>query len=171
MTKRVFVVATLTLMATLVAGVFSPVAGQNRGETKEKVGKANVTISYGRPTLNGRDPLKMMQPGQPWRLGSNAPTTIDSDADLNFGGTTVPKGKHILLAILDEAGKWWLVVSSKNNFDYDPSTKLAQTPMELSKSEAAVEQLKINLSGKDDGGTIDVAWGTLRLAARFESAK
>ena len=171
MTKRVFLVATLTLITGMVAGGFSTVAGQSRGATKVKIGKANVTIEYGRPALNGRDPLKMIRPGQPWRIGSNAPTTIESDTDLSFAGTTVPKGKHILLALQDAAGKWWLIASSKSNFAYEPSAKIAQAPMELSKAQDSVEQLEIKLSGKDDRGTIEVAWGTLRLAAEFGLAK
>jgi nucleoid-associated protein YgaU len=171
MTKRFLLAATLTLMAVMVAGGFSPVAGQSRNETKAKVGPANVTIAYGRPALKGRDPLKMIQPGQPWRIGSNAPTTIESDADLSFGGTTVPKGKHILLAMLDKDGKWSLIVSSKGNFDYEPSAKIAEAPMELSKGQDAVEQLEIKLTGKESGGTIEVAWGTLRLTANFAAAK
>ena len=171
MTKRVFLVATLTLITAMIGGSFSTVAGQSRGETKAKIGRSNVTIEYGRPALNGRDPLKMLRPGQPWRLGSNAPTTIESDADLNFAGTTVPKGKHILLALQHEGGTWWLIVSSKSNFEYEPTAKIAQAPMELSKAQDAVEQLEIKISGNDDRGTIEVAWGTLRLAAQFEPAK
>ena len=171
MTKRVFLVATLTLITAMIEGGFSTVAAQSRDETKAKIGKANVTLEYGRPALAGRDPLKLIRPGQPWRIGSNAPTTIESDADLDFAGTTVPKGKHILLALQDEAGKWWLVVSSKSNFAYQPSAKIAQTPMELSKAPDSVERLEIKVSGKDDRGTIEVAWGTLRLAAQFEPAK
>ena len=171
MSKRVFPVVTLTLMGLLVAGGFSTASGQNRGETKAKVGKASVTISYGRPALNGRDPLKMIHAGQPWRIGSNAPTTIESDADLSFAGTVVPKGKHILLAMLDEAGKWWLIASSKSNFEYEPGAKIAQVPMELSKGQDSVEELEIRLSGKDSRGSIEVAWGTLRLAATFAPAE
>ena len=171
MTKRVFLIATLTLITGMVAGGFSTVAGQDRGETKAKIGKASVAIAYGRPALNGRDPLKMIKPGQPWRIGSNAPTNIESDTDLSFAGTTVPKGKHILLAMQDEAGKWWLIISSKNNFEYEPSAKIAQAPMELRKGQDAVELLEIKLSGKDDRGTIEVAWGTLRLAATFAPAE
>jgi len=171
MSKRVFLVTTLTLISVMVAGGFSTVAGQNRGETKAKIGKASVTIAYGRPALNGRDPLKMIHPGQPWRIGSNAPTTIESDNDLSFAGTTVPKGTHILLAMQDEAGKWWLIASNKSNFEYEPSAKIAQAPMELSKGQDAVEQLEIKLSSKDDRGAIEIAWGTLRLAATFAPAR
>jgi len=171
MTKRVLLVTILTLLTAMVAGGFNLVYGQDRGETKAKIGNATVTIEYGKPSLKGRDPMKMIRPGQPWRMGSNAPTTIEADADLNIGGTTVPKGNHVLLALQDEAGKWWLIVSSKSNFEYEPSAKLAQGPMELSKATDSVEQLEIKLSGKGDHGTIAVAWGTLRLAADIEPAK
>ena len=76
--------------------------GNERGQSKAAIGKARVTIDYGRPTLKGRDMLKRIQPGQVWRLGSDAPTTMESNADLDFGGTRVPKGKHVLLARLVE---------------------------------------------------------------------
>ena len=171
MTKRVFLVATLTLITGMVAGGVSTVAGQSRGETKAKIGKANVTIEYGRPALNGRDPLKMIRPGEVWRMGSNASTTIESDTDLSFAGTTVPKGKHILLAMQDEAGKWWLIVSSKSSFEYEPSAKLTQAPMDISKGTDSVEQLEIKVTGKEEHGIIEVAWGTLRLAAALALAK
>jgi len=145
--------------------------GGDRGESKATIGKANVTVEYGRPQLKGRDPLKMLQPGQVWRLGSNAPTTITSDADLEFGGTRVAKGKHILLARLHESGKWSLIVSTKSAFQYDDSAKVAEVPMELEQGKEAVEQLTIQVSARNGKGVIEVAWGTLRLTAPFAAAE
>jgi hypothetical protein len=170
MTKRFFLATALSLVVAVVGGS-SMAYGQDRGETKASIGKANVTIEYGKPSLRGRDPLKLIHPGEPWRLGSNSPTTIEADADLNIGGTTVPKGKYILLALQDDAGKWWLIVSSKGSFEYEPSAKLTQAAMELSKAEDSVEQLEIKLAGKEGQGTIEIAWGTLRLTAKFGLAK
>ena len=72
--------------------------GNSRGEASATIGSAHVSIDYGRPMLKGRDPLSMIKPGQVWRLGANTPTTIDTDQDLLFGATRVPKGKHIPLA-------------------------------------------------------------------------
>ena len=159
------------MVIVAVTGGYHGAYGQERGETKASIGKANVTIEYGKPSLRGRDPLKLIRPGQPWRMGSNAPTTIEADADLSIGGTTVPKGKHILLALQDDAGKWWLIVSSKSAYEYEPSAKLTQAAMELSKAEDSVEQLEIKLAGKEGQGTIEIVWGTLRLTAKFGLAK
>jgi Protein of unknown function (DUF2911) len=145
--------------------------GNNRGEASATVGPAHVSIDYGRPILKGRDPLGMIKPGQAWRLGASAPTTIESDQDLLFGNTRVPKGKHILLAQMVEPGKWVLLVSTKAYDTYDASAKIAETPMKVENGQDSVEQMTIKLSGRGNLGEIEVAWGTSRLAATFSVAE
>lgn len=173
--NQIFNRLTLMLAASslLFAGVLATRAhGQNRGEAKATVGKANVTVEYGRPSLRGRDPLKMMQPGTVWRLGADAATTLGTDADLDFGGTRVPKGKHILLARMAEGGKWSLIVSSKAANQFDASAKIAEVPLEVTQAAESVEQMTINLSAdKDARGKIEIAWGTSRLVGSFAEAK
>lgn len=145
--------------------------GSHRGEAKATVGTAHVSIDYGRPSLKGRAPLKMIGPGQVWRLGANAPTTIETDQDLLFGNTRVPKGKHILLAQMVEQGQWVLLVSNKAANEYDPNAKIAEVPMELNNASDSAEELTIKLSGHENRGDIEVAWGTSRLAASFSTAE
>lgn len=166
-----FMLGVLTSGVLLFMANLSIAHGQDRGEAKAKVGNANVSVEYGRPELRGRDPMKMMQPGSLWRLGANASTTITADADLDFGGTRVPKGKHILLARLAEAGKWSLIVSSKAANEYEPSSKIAEIPLELKDGEETVELLSIDLTNRDGNGLIEIAWGTSRLIGSFGPAK
>ncbi len=165
----IVVAMTLVLMAMGAAATLAH--GNDRGQAKATVDKAQVTIDYGRPALKGRDMLKKLEPGKLWRMGSDDPTTIESNVDLDFGGTRVEKGKHILLARLVESGKWTLVVSSKSANNYEPSAKLAEVPMEFSEAGDAVEELTINLSNSGGRGVIEIAWGTARLKASFAPAK
>jgi hypothetical protein len=144
--------------------------GNDRGATKATIAGAQVTIDYGRPALKGRDPLALIKPGQVWRLGSDAPTTLESDRDLDVGGTIVPKGKHILLARFDGPGKWSLVLSSKPWNQYEAGAKLAETPMTFTPGEESVETVTIKLSDRDGTGVIGVEWGKLRLTAEFKPA-
>ena len=163
----------LSLAAVALFGLAAAVLlaqGNNRGEAKATVGSAHVTIDYGRPSLNGRDPLKMIKPGQVWRLGASAPTTLDSDHDLLFGNTRVPKGKHILLAQFVEPGKWVLLVSSKAFDEYDSGAKIAEAPMKVENAPDSVEEMTLKLTGHQDQGDIEVAWGTSRLKASFSAA-
>jgi Protein of unknown function (DUF2911) len=159
-------VAILSLGATLL-----PAQGNDRGEASATVGSAHVSIDYGRPMLRGRDPLSMIRPGMAWRLGASAPTTIKTDRDLLFGNTRVPKGRHILLAQMVEPGKWVLLVSSKAYDAYDPSAKIAETPMKVENGRDSVEQMTIEFSGRGKQANIEVAWGTSRLAATFSVAE
>jgi len=147
--------------------------GNEKGEAKATIGSTTVWISYGRPTLRGRDMLKQITPGQIWRLGADVPTLIASDHDLDFGGTRVPKGKHILLARLDSPGHWALIVSSKtaNEFQQDPGARLAEVPMQMQESPDSAEVLTITVAGKNGGGVIDIVWGTSRLEAAFKPAE
>ncbi len=172
MRKLNFVLVLSAIFGMLsLASLPSLAHGQERGVAKATIGKANVSIDYGRPMLKGRDMMKMLPVGGVWRIGANEPTTITSDADLDFGGIRVAKGKHILLARLVEAGKWSLVVSSKGAFQYEPTARIAEVPMELQESKDSVEELTITLTTRGGKGVIEIAWGTSRLVASFGVAK
>ncbi|HVB28989.1 MAG TPA: DUF2911 domain-containing protein [Terriglobia bacterium] len=168
LTRTSFSLAAVALFSLGTAVLMAQ--GNTRGEAKATVGSAHVSIDYGRPMLKGRDPLGMLKPGQVWRLGASAPTTLDSDQDLLFGNTRVPKGKHILLAKLVEPGKWVLLVSSKAFNEYEPDAKIAEAPMQVDNAPESVEEMVIKLSGHQGQGDIEVAWGTSRLAASFRVA-
>ena len=142
--------------------------GSERGTVRANISGAHVSIDYGRPALRGRDMLKQIQPGQVWRLGASAPTTLESDKPLIFGGITVPQGKHILLAHLVEPGKWTLVFSSKSAFQYEPSAKIAEVPLDFHEASDSAELVTITLTDKDGMGVLEIAWGKMRLSASFK---
>jgi len=158
------------MAALSVAMTMTFAHGNEIGKAEATIGQAKVTISYGRPQLKGRDINKMIEPGQMWRIGADVATTIESDADLDFGGTRVPKGKHILLARLVAPGQWSLVVSSATVNHYEPSSKLAEVPMTVEQGKEPVEDLTISLTNNSGQGTIEISWGTQRLLASFKPA-
>jgi hypothetical protein len=160
--------ATATLIALITSA--SMAHGNERGSVEATINGAHISIDYGRPALKGRDMLKQIQPGQLWRIGADAPTTLESDKELNFSGTIVPKGKHILLARLVEPGKWTLVFSSKSVFQYEPSAKLAEIPLTFQEASDSAELVTIQLTNKDGTGIIEIAWGKMRLSASFKPA-
>src|SRR5215469_6027537 len=135
------VTAAVAAAAALICVSFVAVAhGNDLGQAKATIGKATVDIEYHSPSLRGRDLMKMIHPGDLWRLGADGPTTLESTADLDFGGTRVPKGKYVLLARFVEPGKWTLVVSNKDRMHYEPSAKIAETPLDLQEGKDPVEE-------------------------------
>jgi hypothetical protein len=165
------------LLGIAVAGAFLSISlvihahGNEEGSAKAVIGSTKVSIDFRRPTLKGRDLMKLIHPGDLWRLGADVPTTIESEADLDFGGTRVAKGKHFLLARYVEPGKWTLVVSSKDRQHYEPSSKLAEIPMAVENDKEPVDAMNIQLNNQAGQGNIEISWGTYRLTASFALAK
>jgi hypothetical protein len=142
-----------------------------RGTTRAYFGGRPVIIEYGRPWLRGRNILTFLEPGQLWRLGADAPTTIESQRDLKFGDVRVPKGKHILLVRYIEPGIWSLVFSTAPAIDYGPSSRIAEALMGFKQGQSPVEQLAIHLSNVKGKGALEIAWGAYRLLAEFGLAR
>src|SRR5579863_35391 len=138
----------MTFGALLILPHLALAHGNEVGTAKATIGSTKVSIDFHRPTLKGRDLMKLLHPGDLWRMGADIPTTITSDGDLDFGGARVPKGKNVLLVRYVEPGKWALVVSSKDRQHYEPSTKLAEIPMEVEEGKDAVDAMDIQLSSK-----------------------
>ena len=83
--------------------------GNERGAVKATIGSATVTVDYGRPMLKGRDLMKMIQPGDVWRIGSDAPTTIGllSNPHVPRPARQMDSRKHFeCAAATSSAGSW-----------------------------------------------------------------
>ena len=159
MRKVVFLTAVVALLAS---AAFAQAPG--RGEAKLSLDGKNVTVEYGRPQLRGRDLDAMMQPGAEWRMGSNAPTTLTTEADLLFGDKRVPAGTYVLAARLDEGKTWTLVVRTADR------TTVAEVPLTLGKVAESAESLTMALAGQPADAKFTLHWGTLTLSTPFRKA-
>jgi hypothetical protein len=139
------------------------VEAQDRGEASLTLAAGKVSVDYGRPSLKGRDINTMISPGQEWRMGSNAPTTLTSDVDLKFGDKLVKKGKYVLLAKLVEKDKWCLLIK-------DGDTVVAEVPLTYAKAMSSEEQVTIKLEKQGDGGKFLLQWGTFTVTTSFKKA-
>jgi len=143
-----------------------------RGKADATVGSAKVTVDYGRPGLKGRnveDMLGKLGAGEVWRLGADKSTTFTSTADLDFGGTTVPKGDYSLWARKESDGSWKLVFNSQHGqwgTDHDASKDVAAVPLKQEKGSSA-DRVTIKLENEGGGGEISIAWGDLELSTNF----
>ncbi|MFY9610767.1 MAG: DUF2911 domain-containing protein [Blastocatellia bacterium] len=139
----------------------APVHDGDRGHAVLQLDSNKIEVEYGRPTLRGRNPEELIKPGQVWRMGSDAATTLSTQAALKFGETVVPAGKYILRAKLVEPRKWHLLIESEGK------SLVAEVPFTLQTLDTAIERLTISLEKKENGGRFILKWGTLLLAADF----
>jgi hypothetical protein len=74
-----------------------------------KIGEANVTITYGSPSVRGRKIWGDLVPyDKVWRAGANEATLIETDKDLMVEGKKLAAGKYSLYAIPGE--KTWQII-------------------------------------------------------------
>ena len=80
--------------------------------TTGKVSNANITITYGSPSVKGRKIWGDLVPfGKVWRAGANEATQIETDADVIVEGKKLPAGKYTIYTIPNE--KEWQVILTR----------------------------------------------------------
>lgn len=156
-------IAALTgLVATFAAAQQQRVSPHERASAT-LAGK-QITISYGRPYLKGRHAVggSLVPYGKVWRTGADEATKLTTPVALTIGDVKVPAGSYSLFT-LPEASTWTLIINKTADqfgaFDYDQSTDLGRTAMNLSKPSATVEQFTIKLEPKGAGAaTLVMEW-------------
>jgi Protein of unknown function (DUF2911) len=135
------------------------------------VGGKWLEITYGRPSLRGRDvfgsganygkalidlPLGEWGPPPVWRAGANVTTRLNTEATLLFGDKKVPPGEYSLFIDVKGPSNWTLIVSSwpvqqrpdqKDKtalwgaYGYTPEKDVARVAMKVDTLPFSVEQL------------------------------
>ena len=133
-----------------------------RGEASLSIDGGKVSIDYGSPTLKGRDIESLIAPGEEWRMGADAATTLSTDVSLKFGNKVVSKGKYVLRAKLVAKEQWHLLIQKE-----DKST-VVEIPLTYQKSDNPVEELTIKLEKQGSGGKFILEWGKFSLSTEFQ---
>jgi len=94
-----------------------------RGTVTQRIGLTDVTITYHRPSVGGREIWGKTVPyAKVWRAGANENTTITFTDDVSIEGKPLAAGTYGLHAIPDK--DQWTIIFSKNStswgsFSYD----------------------------------------------------
>jgi hypothetical protein len=158
MLKRNALVTSLAVTAATVLLAH----GNPREVVQAKVGAAEVSVEYGRPSLKGRDMLGQAAEGMVWRVGADKATTLTTTAGLSFGGHALPEGSYTLGARKDAGDTWTLLLEA------DGTT--TEAPLATRKLDESVELFTILVSSEGKGGQLELRWGTHALTTSFAAA-
>ncbi len=106
------------LVVLLILGVFNANAqGKPRQSPKltasGKIEDANLTITYGSPSVKGRKIWGDLVPfDKVWRAGANEATQLETDKDILLEGKKLPAGKYSLYAIPGEK-EWKIIINAQ----------------------------------------------------------
>ncbi len=165
-----------------------------RGMAATQIGKAWITVDYGRPILRGRTEIfgsgdsygdRVIGNASVWRVGANKSTRLNTETDLQFGSETLAAGEYSVFAALAE-GEWTLIFSSHEAkssgrddspgiwgaYGYSEDQDVLRVPMQLHKSDASVDQFTIGfLNVTSEGGTLALMWEHTKATADFRVAE
>jgi hypothetical protein len=96
-----------------------------------------------------------------WRAGANAATTLQTGANLDIAGLTVPAGTYTLYVLVKDSEKWKLIInkqSDQNGDSYDPSMDLGRVDMKMEKPSVPIEKLQYTISATGNAGKFQLEW-------------
>lgn len=194
-TMKTFYHLTTFLMALVLFTGFSTILlaqdDQPRKSPKASVSQVigvdtEVTITYGRPAMRGRDiywdvvPNGMEEGNNysdnkpfPWRAGANENTTIEFNHDLEIEGKSIPAGKYSIHMVPSEST--WVVIFNKVNdgwgsYKYDQSQDALRVTVTPEKVHT-VERLTYNFTDIDGySATAFLHWGDKKVPFKIKVA-
>ncbi|GAB4015929.1 DUF2911 domain-containing protein [Spirosoma koreense] len=158
------VLCLITKLAIAQIKLPSPSPGATVMQT---IGTTDVTVSYSRPGLKGRQPFtdNFVPTGKVWRTGANGPTLFTSTTDLKVNGKMLPAGSYALLSIPEDGS--YTVIFSKNKTSTEATYKQEEDALRVSLTPAEnsemVETFTIGFS--------DLTDSTAKMNFRWANAK
>src|SRR5215213_7560316 len=152
----------------------------------EQVGLTQVTITYHRPEVKGREgkvwgqlvPKGFVDKGfgngkpTPWRAGANENTVFEFDNDVKVEGQPLPKGRYGLFVAYDPAES--TVIFSKRSdawgsFYYEEKEDALRVKVKTQPIEKSVEYLKYEFSNQaPESSIIALSWEKVSIPFKVE---
>ena len=164
----------------------SPNGYTKKAIVAEQVGLTEVSITYYRPAVNGREgkiwgqtvPKGFVDQGfgnrkpSPWRAGANETTVIKFDHDVKVEGQMLPKGKYGFFIAYDPVEST-IIFSKKSDawgsFFYDEKEDALRVKVKPQPLEKSVENLKYEFSnGTINSSVITLSWEKLAIPFKVE---
>ncbi|MUU79468.1 DUF2911 domain-containing protein [Winogradskyella endarachnes] len=129
-----------------------------------------VKIVYSRPQLKGRSVEDLVKEGKVWRVGANEAAEITFYKDVKLDNTVIKAGTYSFF-IIPEASNWTAIISSDLNswgsYSYNEKNDVARINVPVTEGEESLEAFSIAFNNNDNGVSMHLGWGTVRVAIPF----
>jgi tetratricopeptide (TPR) repeat protein len=103
-----------------------------RASLSQTVGLTTLTLTYDRPSVNGREIWGALVPyDSVWRAGANENTVLEVTSPVRIGGKSLDAGRYGL-HMIPARGDWTIILSRQANawgsFSYDPKEDALRFP-------------------------------------------
>lgn len=168
------VVSSMAIALAVAACRPQPAAGQRvspHETAAHRVGRATITVTYGRPAKRGRAIFGALVPfDRVWMPGADEATLLTTSAGLQFGDVPVPEGTYSLYTV-PSPGAWTLIINRQTgqwHTVYHADRDLARVDMRVEPLAKPLERLTITAVPRPGGGgALRIEWDTTRAVAPF----
>lgn len=163
-----------------------PSGGNKKAMVGERIGITDVTITYDRPAVKGREGHiwgELVHTGYtdqgfgsskaaPWRAGANENTTITFSTDVLVEGKEIPAGKYGLFIAYDPNES--TVIFSKNSgswgsYFYDEKEDVLRVKVKPQALDKPVEWLKYEFAGQtNNSALVTLQWEKMSIPFKVE---
>jgi hypothetical protein len=182
-----FAIATSYLQITSAQMDLPPSGGNPRAKITEEVGITDITLSYSRPDVGGREgkiwgnvvtqgfstqSLITNKNTNPWRAGANENTTITFEHDVKVEGKDIKAGMYgLFMAVWPD--KATIIFSSQSNawgsFFYEDKYDVLRVDVKPVVLDKSVEWLKYEfIEQKEKSCTIALLWEKLMIPFKVD---
>jgi hypothetical protein len=179
-------VSTIPALAQVPFNAAAPNGPSRKAMVSEQVGLTQVTITYHRPAVSGREgkiwgqlvPKGFVDQGfgsgnpSPWRAGANETTVIEFDNDVKVEGQPLARGRYGLFIAYDPVES--TIVFSKRSdswgsFFYDEKEDALRVKVKPRPLEKSVEFLRYDFSDESPNSAVaSLAWEKLSIPFKIE---
>lgn len=157
-------------LATAQIKLPSPSPGATVVQT---VGVTDLTLSYSRPSLKGRQPFtdSFVPLGKVWRTGANSPTTLTTTTDLMVNGKTLPAGTYAVLSIPEQSSATLIFSKNKETTEqtYKQEEDVLRVSLTPSENSENVETFTISFSDLTDStANMNFLWANIKATANLK---
>ena len=137
-------------------------------QSSVEIGGKKLSVKYSAPSVHNRQifgpgGVISHDPTYPvWRAGANSATAFHTDADLDIGGLSVPKGDYTIFVNVGDPEHWELIINKQIGqwgLAYNKAMDLGRVKMTMTKPPAKIETYKMTLSSTGGNtGKLQLEW-------------
>lgn len=164
-----------------------PDGGNKKAWVGERIGLTDVTITYSRPGVKGRDGKiwgELVHTGfadqgfgpskaAPWRAGANENTTIEFSTDVKVEGQPIKAGTYGLFIAYDPASPTLIFSnnsSSWGSFFYNEKEDALRVKVKTMPADKSVEWLKYEFTNQtESAATVALQWEKIMIPFSIET--
>ncbi len=139
-----------------------------RKEMRAKLGGQTIKVTYGSPSVKGREILGgLVSYDKVWRTGANEATIFETSTKLKIQGKKLAAGKYGLFTIPAENGKWTVIFNSVADqwgaYDYSDSKDV----LRVTTTAVPLKEVSETLDFAMTGSALVLKWGNFSVPVQI----